>query len=227
MSTSEQDVASVVVAWLESLGADVYQEVTVRGGVADIVARVGAEIWIVEVKTSLSLALLVQSYERRRLCHRVYVAAPHSRNARDVSKLCKALGIGLLIVSQRDPGWPNATHGYGAPKVEQLVDSQRWNRRPVELAKELCPEHKTHAQAGAAGAAGRWTPWRNTIEQLARVVRRQPGITLKEAVGELQHHYTSNAGARASLAKWVREGAVDGVYIDGARLYPKEATRGI
>ena len=35
---------------------------------------------------SLSLALLVQAYERRRQCHRVYVAAPHTRNARDVGE---------------------------------------------------------------------------------------------------------------------------------------------
>lgn len=224
MKVSEQDIAAVVVAWLEALGADVYQEVTVSGGVADIVARLGAEIWIVEVKTSLSLALLTQAMERRRLCHRVYVAAPYSRNFRDVGELCKAIGIGLLQVSPRMNDWDNAEYGYGAPSIETIADSRRWNTRPVALAKKLVPEHKTHARAGAPGGAGRWTPWRNTIEALARVVRRSPGVTIKDAVAEIQHHYVSAAGARASLAKWCREGAVPGVRIeDGARLYPVEA----
>lgn len=222
MSHSEQDIAAVVVAWLESLGADVYQEVTVSGGVADIVTRVHHEIWIVEVKTSLSLALVTQALDRRRLCHRVYIAAPHSRNSRDVGTLCEEIGIGLLSVWPREIGWPDAEHGYGAPKVDIIANSRRWNSRPVALASKLSPEHKTHAKAGAAGAAGRWTPWRNTIEQLARTVRREPGISLKAAIGDITHHYASNAGARSSLAKWCREGAVAGVRYEEGKLYPVE-----
>jgi hypothetical protein len=220
MKQSEQAVAEVVVAWLEALGADVYQEVTVSGGVADIVARLNAEIWIVEVKTSLSLALVVQAYERRRLCHRVYVAAPYTRNQRDVGTLCEAIGVGLLSVTTGDF---EAEHGYYQPKVEQVVASRRWNRRPVELASKLHPEHKTHAKAGAVGAGGRWTPFRNTCEQLARAVRRDPGIRLKDAIATITHHYASNAGARSSLAKWIVGGKVEGVRFDNGALYPAEA----
>lgn len=223
--TNEQSVAELVVAWLEKMGADVYQEVTVRGGVADIVARVHAEVWIVEVKTSLSLALLVQAYERRRLCHRVYVAAPYSRNVRDVAEICKALGIGLLVVKQGHHGWEESRYEYCHPKVEQETDSRRWNKRPVELASKLQPEHKTHAKAGAIGAGGRWTPFRDTCEQLARVVRSTPGIKIKDAIAKIRHHYASNSGARASLTTWVREGAVAGVRIENGALYPVEATR--
>jgi hypothetical protein len=59
-SPSEADLAAVVVAWLEVLGGDVYQEVELlpRGIRADIVAKVHAELWIIEVKTSVSLALI-------------------------------------------------------------------------------------------------------------------------------------------------------------------------
>jgi hypothetical protein len=59
---TEADLAAVVVAWLQDSGAAVYQEVEVAGGVADIVARVGPELWIIETKLHLSLALLVQAY---------------------------------------------------------------------------------------------------------------------------------------------------------------------
>jgi hypothetical protein len=221
----EQRIAEIVVAYLEALGADVYQEVTVSGGVADIVARVGAELWIVEVKTSLSLALVAQAMERRRLAHRVFIAAPYTRNLRDVACLCEEIGVGVFEVRAGDLQSP---YEWDAPKVYERVNSRRWNTRPVALTARLQPEHKTHAKAGAVGAGGRWTPFRNTCEQLARIVREQPGITVKAAIDSIKHHYASAASARSSLADWAEKGKIKGVRLDRSdvlRLYPIEATR--
>lgn len=204
---SEQTLASIVIEHFEALGADVYQEVEVSGGVADIVAVVGPETWIIEVKRSLSLALIGQALDRRRLAHRVFIAAPQSRNVADVESVCAELGIGLLSIY--------AAECYMTPErrwyVVEKVPSRRWNSRPVALRAALKPEHKTHAQAGAVGGAGRWTPFRDTCEQLARLVRAEPGIHLKEAIGRIRHHYRSAAGARSSLAKWIVDGKVLGV----------------
>ena len=205
-SASEQVVAELVVAYLEQLGADVYQEVSVSGGVADIVAKVRAEIWIVEVKTSLSLALIAQAMERRRLAHRVFIAAPSTRNMRDVAPMCEELGIGLLEV------WGGG-FDYSHPRVRIKAEARRWNRKPVALAAGLKPEHKTHAKAGAVGAGGRWTPFRDTCEQLARVVREQPGLTVKQAVDQIKHHYSTPSTARSSLTAWIQSGKVPGVEI--------------
>ncbi len=215
---SEQAVAEVVVAYLEALGADVFQEVECAGGVADIVARLGAEIWVVEVKTSFSLALLTQAIERRRVAHRVYIAAPYSRGVSNVAGLCRELGIGMLEVA-----W-----SYGSPRVRECATSRRWNSRPVRLAAQLRPQHKTHAKAGAVGGGGRWTPFRDTCEQLARVVRDAPGITLKAAIDGIKHHYSTNASARGSVAKWVGDGKIAGVELRRSpagitQLYPTEA----
>src|SRR5262245_58406416 len=90
---TEQSVAALVVEHLESIGADVYQEVVVPGGVADIVARVVAEIWIVEVKTGWSLELLEQCLGRKRQAHRVFAATVSGRNFREHAALAEALGI--------------------------------------------------------------------------------------------------------------------------------------
>lgn len=122
---SEQLVAEIVISWLEAYEADVYQEVQVSGGVADIVARVRAELWIVEVKTSLSLALVAQAMDRRRLAHRVFVAAPYSRSMREVEPILRETGIGLLDVSTAD------CTAWGEPRVRERVRSARHNRRPV------------------------------------------------------------------------------------------------
>lgn len=221
---SEQKIAEVVVAWLDRLGADVYQEVTISGGVADIVARVHAEIWIIEVKQTLRLSLITQAMDRRRLAHRVFIAAPHSRTIRDVQALCLELGIGLLDVYVGEAGWETSSFDYGAPRVEQLAESKRWNKRPVALASALEPEHKTHAKAGAIGAGGRWTPFRSTCEQLARVVTEQPGITLKAAIESIKHHYRTQSSARSSIAHWIAHGKIQGVRFEDGLLYPIAAS---
>lgn len=208
---TEQQVGEVVVAWLEALGCDVYQEVECAGGVADIVAKRSAELWIVEVKTSFSIALLYQAMEKRQTAHRIFIAAPYTRHMQDVIAICSELGIGVLQVSAGDAGWESSVYDYGAPRVVERVFGRRWNTRPVRLAQQLRPEHKTHAKAGAIGAGGRWTPFRDTCEQLARVVAAEPGITLKAAVDGIKHHYRTPARARGSLATWIKEGKVPGV----------------
>jgi len=225
---SEQQVGEVIVAWLEALGADVYQEVECSGGVADVVARVSAELWIVEVKTSFSLALLFQAMERRREAHRVFIAAPYSKNMRDVAAICEELGIGVLEMKLGESEWVGTRYSeYAQPRVTTRVESRRWNRRPVRLAAGLQPQHKTHAQAGAIGAGGRWTPFRDTCEQLAHAVRREPGITLKAAIDGIKHHYRSASSAKSSMAKWIEGGKVPGVELRKSpagiiQLYPKE-----
>lgn len=218
MKGSEQELAAVVVAWLEAMGADVYQEVACTGGVADIVAVVAHEVWIVEVKTSLSLALITQAMERRRAAHRVFVAAPHTKHLRDVKQLYDELGIGLLVVQAGD-----FDSTWNQPRINVAVYGRRWNTRPVALRSKLRPEHKTSAKAGAPGAAGRWTPWRDTCRQLAVLVKSEPGITLKSAIDTIKHHYRSAASARTSLAKWIADGKVEGVRIEDGRCWPVAA----
>src|SRR5207244_7937670 len=86
---------------------------------------------------------------------------------------------------------------------------------------QLRPEHKTHARAGAP-TGGHWTAFRETCENLARAVAREPGITLKAAIAAIEHHYRSIAGARSSMATWIKAGKVPGVRLEGGKLYPSE-----
>lgn len=211
---SEADLAAVVVAWLQDSGAAVYQEVEVSGGVADIVARVGAELWIIETKVSLSLALLVQAMERRRHAHRIYCAGPYTKTLRDFGWVCAEVGIGLLEVH------PGTDSEWDRPQVKQIVRSRRWNSKPAALAARLRPEHQTHAAAGTNG--GRWTPFRDTCEQLLRVVTRDPGVPLQDAVASIRDHYSSKAAARSHLAGWVAAGKVPGVMIVEGALWPED-----
>ncbi len=212
---SEADLAAVVVAWLQDSGAAVYQEVEVAGGVADIVARVGAEIWIIETKLHLSLALLIQAMERRRHAHRVFCAGPRTKTSRDFAWLCREVGVGLLEVHVgTDHRWDN-------PRVTESSPSRRWNTRPVALAGKLRPEHQTHAAAGTKDG-GRWTPFLDTCEQLRRLVDREPGVSLRDAVASIRDHYSSKSAARSHLAGWIAANKVPGVIIVDGALWPTE-----
>lgn len=210
---TEAEVAAVVVAHLTVRGYDVYSEVELRpqGIRADIVARRGPELTIVETKTSASLALLYQAMERRRYAHRIYVAVPVP--ARAMIEICESLGVGVLRVRMgSDSQWDQ-------PRVDEELISRRWNTKPLKLAAKLRPEHKTACPAGSA-TGGHWRRWRETCAQLARVVAAEPGLPIKEAIAATTHHYSSARCAASTMAAHVREGRVPGVQIRDGALWP-------
>lgn len=226
---SEQAIAAAVVAYLEGCGHDVYQEVAVRnttgGGVADIVALVGKgrEVWIIEVKTGWCLDLLRQCVDRRRFAHRVFAACPSSRSQHDTQEICRDLGIGVLTVHV------DADESFSR-KVRPAVMARRQSSDPrfASALRARCSDgHKTHAKAGAPSAGGRYTPFRDTCDQLAAVVRAVPGILLRDAIDRIRHHYGSVATARSTLPKWIQEGKVPGVQIvrEGRRVHLHPAVR--
>ncbi|MBV9824429.1 MAG: hypothetical protein JO001_01920 [Alphaproteobacteria bacterium] len=95
-----------VKRFLEARGYEVKGEV--RG--CDVVACRGEEPpVIVELKLRFTLALLLQGIERLRLSERVYLAVPRpSRRTRGlapdapgVRRLCRRLGLGLLLVGRQ------------------------------------------------------------------------------------------------------------------------------
>ena len=210
---SEADLAAVVVAWLERECWDVYQEVSI-GPVADIVARRGPVLWVIETKRAMSLSVIGQAQRWAPYAHLRSVAVPSTRGdaGRDMAhEVCRRWGIGVLDVSRSG--------------VHERVDPRLTRHRSTKLRDALAPEHRTYAAAGSARGE-RWSHWRGTCDRLRKAVAESPGVTLREALGGMEHHYSSNASARTSMAHWVREGKVSGVrcVAEGRvlRLYPAE-----
>ncbi|WP_395543059.1 DUF2161 domain-containing phosphodiesterase [Neotabrizicola sp. sgz301269] len=96
----ETDLYLPVKAFLEAQGYEVKAEI----GACDLMARRGDEApVIVELKTSFSLALVLQGVARQGLFEHVYLAVPLKTSGwgpryRDVLALCRRLGLGLLAV---------------------------------------------------------------------------------------------------------------------------------
>jgi hypothetical protein len=97
----EADLYPALKAYLEAQGYIVKAEI----GACDVVARRGQEPPIVvEMKLTFSLALVMQGVARQALVDLVYLAVPVSPGKgwslryRDITALCRRLGLGLLAV---------------------------------------------------------------------------------------------------------------------------------
>lgn len=97
---SEADLYPPIKSYLEGQGYTVKSEI----GACDIMARRGGEpALIVEMKTSFSLALVMQGVARQGMFDTVYLAVPlgprgWTSRYKDIIALCRRLGLGLLAV---------------------------------------------------------------------------------------------------------------------------------
>lgn len=110
----EADLYAPVKAHLEAQGYEVKSEI----GECDVLARRGDEPQIVvELKLSFSLSLVMQGVARQTMFDHVYLAVPVSTEKgwklryKDIVRLCRRLGLGLLAV-----------HTGPNPKVEAHLD---------------------------------------------------------------------------------------------------------
>ena len=98
MKSAETDLYLPVKRFLEAQGYEVKSEITS----CDVVALRGAEApVIVELKLAFSLQLLLQGVDRQAVSDAVYLAIrpPKGRQLAEILKLCRRLGLGLLIVA--------------------------------------------------------------------------------------------------------------------------------
>jgi hypothetical protein len=197
---TEVELASKIIEWLELNGWEVFQEVRKEWGhpTADIVAQKDNITWVIETKTSFTLDVMEQADYWKGRANQVSIGIPSGttkgwRDHEFRTKVCKLLGIGVVVY--------NSLETY--EKLEPLTTqgSYDWD-------KILKPEHKDYCEAGSTSSKHRFTPFRHTVDQLIVVVRDNPGIVLKDAIGLIKHHYKKDTTALSSLSKFIRDGIV-------------------
>lgn len=95
----ETELYLPVKRFLEAQGYDVKAEI----GDCDVLAVRGEEPpIIVELKTRFTLQLLLQGIDRQAVTDNVYLAIPEPKQSlrQDILRLCKRLGLGLLVVNR-------------------------------------------------------------------------------------------------------------------------------
>jgi len=222
----ETQVAEPIVAWLVEMGWEVFQEVATRhgaGGRADIVARKKRLLWIVEVKRGLDLSLLAQGHEWKGRAHMVSLAYPKgklSKTRRVAQHFAGLEGLGLIEVGKKR-GWGDVEDQVRVEEVARPSITRRiWS--PFKLNEG----QKTYAKAGNADGRFR-SPFKETCKRVREVVEQQPGLTIREVVELVDHHYASKQSAQNGLRTWAGEGAIEGVVLRGGtkaegalRMYP-------
>lgn len=201
---SEQELAEVVVAWLEKRGWEVYQEVMAwtGGPIADIVAKKDGLYWIIECKRRLNLTVLAQAARWGEHAHLVSVAMPRdltngSWEIEFARSVCRQFSIGWLSVRRDAVSVPLT-----APERPGLLASQ--------LDDSVCEEHKTHAKAGS-DHGGNFTPFKRTVASFKAYVTDHPGCSVMQAVRGIDHHYRTNQSASAALRKLIEKKVIQGI----------------
>ncbi|MFO1115466.1 MAG: DUF2161 family putative PD-(D/E)XK-type phosphodiesterase [Beijerinckiaceae bacterium] len=144
----ETDLYSPVKTWLERLGFEAKGEIC---GCDVVALRAGEKdaLVVVELKTAFNLDLVLQAVDRMAACDEVWVAVPASRGGRGrerdrrVHKLCRRLGVGLMIVSPT---------GF----VEPIVAPEPWKPRADNKRRSrIMAEHRRRQGDPARGGSTR------------------------------------------------------------------------
>jgi len=213
-NTTEAELAKIVVDWLNLEKWEVYQEVSYGWGrpVIDIVAVRGQITWAIEVKKSLSLALIEQAHKHLYQANYVSITVPDtSREVKGhfiAGRMLNHWGIGILKISRR-----------GILREEAEARLHR-THKGLNLRRLLNESQKTFAEAGNSEGK-HWSPFQETVRCLKAFVESHPGCLLKDAVESINHHYASTAGAKTSLVQWIRTGVIKGICLEKEGRYLK------
>jgi hypothetical protein len=172
---AEVDLYPPVKHFLEAQGYAVKGEI----GACDVVAVRGEEPpVIVELKSGFSLQLVLQGMDRQAMTDAVYLAfpPPKRRQHGDITRLCRRLGLGVLLVT--------------GDHVEALLDPapyqpRKMARRTALLLKEFAHRVGDTTPGGSTARGPRMTAYRQDalrcLALLAREGRASPAMVKAQA----------------------------------------------
>lgn len=194
---SEEDVAKNILLYLEGQGWNCYPEALLKysNGRADIAATKDGILRIVEVKMSLSLALLNQANEwiLSEGVDEVFIAIPNLKVSHLVSEILRWKGIGMLM------HYPYSIY---ANKVNVVcTGGRRLNVREGRKKKMIDSLHEDMKNYSPGTKVGFSTPYNRTIKRIEEfILEKGCPVTMKEIL-KLEHHYASSSSARSGLSQ--------------------------
>ncbi|MFY8114054.1 MAG: DUF2161 domain-containing phosphodiesterase [Rhabdaerophilum sp.] len=159
---AETDLYRPIKLFLEAQGYAVKAEIRD----CDVVAVRGEEApVIVELKTAFSLPLLLQGVDRQSMSDAVYLAfgPPKRRQQGDIVKLCKRLGLGVLVV----------TGDFVEPLADPLPYQPRRNTRRTTLLLKEFAHRVGDPNIGGSTRRPRMTAYRQDALRIAVLLARE------------------------------------------------------
>lgn len=198
----ETDLFNPVKDLFESQGYTVYSEVNGPSGRADVVAVHGAELVVVELKTTLSLELMEQAQGWIYYAHKVYVAVPKQKRHNNFARfLLKKLGIGLIEVNFSDPRWSHLVKAKPEAQPDSWTPPQ-WNRKISDRLRKALREEQRQGPPGGTAGGGYVTEYKLTMERIRKYLRYDVGQGQWASIKDiLEHCHTHYAAPKQSLAK--------------------------
>lgn len=203
---SEKDWAKKLVDWLIADHWEVFQEVRIGGmgsHIVDIIAKQGVVYWAIEVKKSLSMALLAQGRRNLRYFHYSSVAIPHRKrkpytgddhSLRFAIDVLRMMGIGLLSIGD-----------FGS--IEVLVPPKllRKNHKFFKTYFQdfITDKHRYFVEAGG-NRGGYFTPYKEQIQVIRNIVKKYPNCTADLIMKKLSEQVVMMP-TRAAVMQWLRK----------------------
>jgi hypothetical protein len=209
---SESELAQYFVDYLD--GFDLYFEAPPHH--VDIVAISGKKRIAIEVKKQFNFKVIEQAYRNLSWFHLSYVATVPPKRAGFQEKICRDYGIGVLYFHER---WLNFSTG----AVDEAV-TPKFNKIS-KMMLDYCQydDYMKKSVPGSSGNEGKVvTAFKMTVWELEKYVKHHPGCSLKDAINGIDHHYSSFTGARSCIAKYIKDGVIDSIYMDQRKLYIKQ-----
>ena len=221
----ETELGELVIEWLqrERPGWEIFQEIQPRGygSIADIVCINKADlVWIIELKTTLNLAVIRQAYSWHVDYRSIAVISAKRQASIDERNwwyrfMKLKMDIGAIEVTST---------GNVREKQEPPLSSLSHDVTTKKII-DMCRSGKTDGFGVAGGQdGGHWTPYKESMKSVQEFVQNNPGCQAMDIVSALgKLHYANDHSARTNLAKnliavekWCevkKRGSVDTFYV--------------
>ena len=179
---SETDLYDPVKAFLETQGYEVKGEV--RG--CDVVGRRGdEEPVIVELKTRFGLPLLLQGVQRLSMTDAVYLAFPPNsawrKQRRDALKLCRRIGVGVLLVTPQSGQRPACVE----PALDPAPYQPRKNAKRTRMLLREFERRRGDPTKGGQNKRPIMTAYRQDALRIAQMLSEAGSARPKEIKAQL------------------------------------------
>lgn len=133
--TIEAELIPKVDKYFSGKGWKVLKEAKVRGRTVDILANKGGLVAAVEVKANIAHLQRAIEYalHQKHAVNLSYLAVPSEQASQKVKKLCRNLGIGLLLIDQRVREEVKPTYGRLLPSVGRAIAMKGVRKQEAQI----------------------------------------------------------------------------------------------